>query len=59
MTIRNQAAVAIDATLDAATLNRGIYTDRIRETLAAYLDGATKLRASTVRAYIRYLRSVA
>jgi len=58
MTIRNQAAAAIDKTLDAAVMKRGIYTDKARNTLAAYLDGTTKLRASTVRSYIRYLEMV-
>lgn len=59
MTLRDKAAAALDATLDAATSKRGIYTDKARNTLAAYLDRAVNLRASTVRNYVRYLRSVA
>ena len=59
MTLRDKAADAIDTTLDAATMKRGVYTDKARNTLAAYLDGAVKLRASTIRNYVRYLRSVA
>ena len=59
MTLRDQAATALDTTLDAAANKRGIYTDKARNTLAAYLDGAVKLRASTIRNYVRYLRSVA
>ena len=59
MTLRDKAAAAIDTTLDAATMKRGIYTDKARNTLAAYLDGAVKLRASTIRNYVRYLLSVA
>ena len=59
MTLRDKAAAAIDTTLDAATMKRGVYTDKARNTLAAYLDGAVKLRASTIRNYVRYLRSVA
>ena len=59
MTLRDKAAAAIDTTLDAATMKRGVYTDKARNTLAAYLDGAVKLLASTIRNYVRYLRSVA
>ena len=59
MTLRAQAAAAIDATLSVASMKRGIYTDKARETLAAYLDGAIQLRASMVRTYVRYLLSVA
>ena len=56
MKIREQAALALDKSLDDAANNRGIYTDKCRYTLASYLDGKTKLKASTIRKYIAYLR---
>ena len=56
--LRNKAAFALDASLDDAARKRGIYTDKARDTLAAYLDGAAKLKASTVRAYMRYLSAL-
>lgn len=59
MTLKDKAAKAIDLTLNAAASKRGIYTDKARNTLAAYLDGAISLRASTIRSYIRYLEMVA
>lgn len=58
-TLKQKAAGALDATLDAAARQRGVHTDKARDTLAAYLDGAVKLKASTVRAYVQYLRGVA
>ena len=58
MKIREQAALALDNSLDAAANKRGIYTEKARDTLASYLDGAIKLRVQTVRAYVRYLKMV-
>jgi hypothetical protein len=58
-TLRDQAADAVDMTLDAAAIRFGIYTDKVRESLATWLDGAAKLKATTVRKYIKYLRMIA
>ena len=55
MTLRNRAAKALDVSLTDAVAKRGIYTDKARDTLAAYLDGVVKLKARTVRAYCKYL----
>ena len=55
--IKYQVATALDFSLDAAVAKRGIYTDKVRVALAAYLDGAVKLKVKTVRAMIRYLVS--
>ncbi len=59
MTIREQAAQSLDRTLDAASRKVGIHTDAVRAQVAAYLDGALKLKASAVRRRIRYLKMVA
>ena len=59
MNIRDRAANALDISLNAATNKVGIRTDKVRFALAAYLDGATKLRVSTVRALCKYLEMVA
>lgn len=55
MTLRDRAAKALDVSLDDAAAKRGIYTDKARDTLAAYLDGAVRLKARTVRSYCKYL----
>ena len=57
--LRYRAAVALDLSLVAASQRVGIRTDKARDTLAAYLDGALKLKATTIRAYINYLNMVA
>ena len=57
MTLRDKAAYALDQSLSNAAMNRGIYTDKARWTLAAWLDGAIKVKASTIRAYSKYLLS--
>ena len=57
MKLRDRVAAALDASLENAANKRGIYTDKVRDTLAAYLDGVAKLRASTVRKYVDYLRA--
>ena len=54
-----RAATALDVSLSAAACKRGIYTDKARNTLATYLDGAVNLKAKTVRRYIKYLQMVA
>jgi len=53
--LRNRAAKALDVSLKDAADKRGIYTDKARDTLAEYLDGVIRLKASTVRAYCKYL----
>lgn len=55
---RYRAACALDRSLDAATAKRGIHTDKVRDTLAAWLDGAVTLRVKTARTYIHYLEGV-
>jgi hypothetical protein len=58
MTITNRAAAALDMTHAAASRNIGIHTETARKVLAAYLDGAVKIKASTVAAYCKYLEMV-
>ena len=58
MTLRDQAAFVLDATLLAATRKYGIYTDSARAILALWLDGGN-VRAKYVRKLIKYLRSIA
>ena len=57
MTLREKSALALDLTLDAATQNRGIYTESARHTLACYCDGQ-QIRASYIRKLIGYLRLI-
>ena len=56
MTLRDRAALALDKSLYDASINRGIYTDKARWALACHLDGAVRLKASTIRALCKYLR---
>lgn len=58
MTLKDKAAKALDESLDDASNNRGIYTDKARTALAAWLDGQIKLKASTVRVFCNYLTSL-
>lgn len=58
-TLKDKAAEVLDRTHNAAALRVGIYTDKVRDHLAAWLDGAVKLRASTVRREIDYLAMIA
>ena len=57
MTLQQRAAEALDAT--HAKTNRGLLTLQARDTLAAYLDGAAKLKASYARKLCSYLEMVA
>jgi hypothetical protein len=59
MTLRERTAAALDKSLVAAACKAGIKTDKVRDSLAAYLDGSIKLKASTVRAMCGYLEMVA
>ena len=59
MAVKDRAARALDITLDAATRRVGLHTEKVRAALAAYLDSAVKLRASTVRAFCEYLEMIA
>lgn len=58
MTLREQTALVLDTSLSAASKKRGLYTDKVRATLSAYLDGTVKLDASTVRKYALYLAMI-
>ena len=57
MKLRDQAAVALDATHLHAQLRIGIYTDSARDTIAKWLDGR-KVKIRYIRALVRYLESL-
>ena len=59
MNLKERAAASLDASLDAECRKVGIRTEQTRAVLAAYLDGAIKLRASLVRKLCAYLEMVA
>lgn len=55
MTLRERAAKALDVSLSDAMAMRGIHTEHYRWALAGWLDGARKLKSSTVRIMCSYL----
>jgi len=57
MTTRERTAKALDMTHNVG--ERGPRTMKARQILAAYLDGAAKVRITTVRALCGYLEMVA
>jgi hypothetical protein len=56
MTTKTRAAAALDATHYCGEC--GPVTMKARKTIAAYLDGAVKIRASLVAKYCGYLEMV-
>jgi hypothetical protein len=57
MTLRDKAAKALDATHQHD--GRGPLTFKTRNAVAAWLDGAAKIRTSTIRKMVAYLEMVA
>jgi hypothetical protein len=57
MTTRDRAAAALDQTHGKTMI--GIRTDRVRATLASWLDGQIKMKATLARRYVDYLEMIA
>ena len=55
MKLRDRAALSLDRTHDIGM--RGIHTDKIRDIVAAWLDGK-KIETSTVRKSVDYLEMI-
>lgn len=58
MTLRERAAKALDDSLHAETMRVGVHVPVARGALAAWLDGAVRLKAATVREYVNYLNMI-
>lgn len=55
MKLRERAALALDRTHDIGM--RGIHTDKVRDIVAAWLDGK-KIPISTIRKSVGYLEMI-
>ena len=58
MTLRDRAATVLDNTHDQASRLVGIHTDKMRDYVAVWLDGA-KIKTSIIRHAIKYLEMIA